>query len=381
MNPAQIQFLSKTPIAPYGTTVMRCAQPAAYLRERGWTVSIGCIYRRLPSATKAIVFHRAARDAHTSAYMDYAKASGLVLLYDIDDFLFGPELSGDSEQRHREAMRSCDVVLASTEFLAARVREFHSDVRVIRNGLSKEFVERVRGIARIGRGRDGMVTLAYLSGSRTHDLDFQIIEEPLVRTLASIPTVRLLVIGKVKFSEQLRRFGERFEYREFMPYREFQKVFSEIDINLVPLRTTDPFAQGRSELKYIEAGAWGIPTIAGPTATYQAIIQDGVNGALSGDNEWYEAIKRMAQDADYRRRLGAEARRDVARRYGPECMADEWDTLLKDILAAYGPAARRRYRPYSTPTRYARCCSKLVQRSIYRGKRSLLETSRNGRLN
>jgi hypothetical protein len=35
VSAALIQFLSKTVIHPYGTTLMRCAQSAEYLRSRG----------------------------------------------------------------------------------------------------------------------------------------------------------------------------------------------------------------------------------------------------------------------------------------------------------------------------------------------------------
>ena len=57
-----------------------------------------------------------------------------------------------------------------------------------------------------------------------------------------------------------------------MRYEEFQAVFEQIDINVVPLQQKDSFAQARSNLKYIEAGAWGIPTIASPASAYREAI-------------------------------------------------------------------------------------------------------------
>ena len=43
-----VQILSFKPMLGYGTTELRCVQPADYLREAGWKVSLGRIGDKVP---------------------------------------------------------------------------------------------------------------------------------------------------------------------------------------------------------------------------------------------------------------------------------------------------------------------------------------------
>jgi len=104
---------------------------------------------------------------------------------------------------------------------------------------------------------------------------------------------------------------------------------------LAPLRVDDPFAQARSELKYIESGIFGIPTIASPTDTYQEAIRHNVNGLLSNDDDWYSALALLITDADIRKNLGEAARVDVIENYGPTKRTEEWGKLISSILDEY----------------------------------------------
>ena len=322
------------------------------LAEKGWLTGFGCVYRSLPKAQKAIVFHRTALDPHAEQYLRYAKARGLVTIYDTDDLLFdenaiehlsSPELGGgnncgsNSAKAYRAMMEKCNVILVSTNYLQKRAESFHPDVRVIKNGLSKEFVSKAECVHNGRRlKQNNMVTIAYLSGSKHHDDDFQLVEHALINILNDFPEVRLLVMGKLRYSTSFTEFGERFQYNNFVPYRDFCRVFQDIDINIAPLDVSKPFAQARSELKYVEAGLFGIPTIASPTYTYRETIYPGINGLLAEDGEWYDALKALINNEKKRDCLGRAAREDIIANFGPEKRSNQWNKLLSDILEKYG---------------------------------------------
>lgn len=393
MSKPAIQILSKTRIHDYGTTQMRCIQPAAYLRAGGWSCVVGCLYRTVPSALKAVVFHRASADPQTLAYFDYANSCGLVTIYDTDDLLFdeaaykhlatcggangenGSHVA-ESVESYRTAMQRADVVLVSTDFLADRAREFHDDVRMVRNGLSREFMlsaDRVLAARRTQQKQQ--ITIGYLSGSAHHDTDFEMVREDLVRILEEFENIKLLLVGKLTEPVGLRKFGERFEIRSFIPYSEFVNIFCEVDINIVPLRVDDDFEQARSELKYIEAGACGIPTIASPTRTYARAIRHDQTGLLTEHGEWYCALRELVVDPSRCKRLGERARHDVVSQYGPARREEEWDALIRDILRQYEPhkvtaGYWERQRRYAS-VRYA--CAKRWAYIGWRKVRSLLK--------
>lgn len=338
-----VQFLSKFPILGHGTTEMRCVQPSQYLESCGWSVSVGCVYRNMPCAARAIVFHRLSGDKMGRRAIELARAQGLYLFYDVDDLIFDQGSSThlskftsrtdveESIEGYRDAMMLCDTVLCSTRYLAERARKFHSNVIVMKNGLSREFID-------IGSsGASGFhvgirpTTLGYFSGSSHHDDDFALIQGALQNVMQEFPETRLILAGKLEYDSSFLEFGNRFEHRPFMPYAQFMRLPGEVDINLVPLVASDPFAQARSELKYIEAAAFGVPTIASPTSTYKEAIIHGETGLIATDDDWYRQLSALIRDAGLRQRLGSAAREDVLKNYSPDKRKADWSDLMETI--------------------------------------------------
>ena len=266
----------------------------------------------------------------------------MITIYDTDDLLFDKGgikhfSKPDSIQAYQSMMKACDVVLVSTRYLQNKASAFHNDVRVMKNGLSFDLLDKASNFHSHQKNKNNIyITISYLSGSKHHDHDFEIVAPVLYKILQDFPNVRLLLMGKLQYPAKFTKFGERFTYKEFVPYKDFWRVFEEIDINIVPLDISDPFAQARSEIKYMEAGLFGIPTIASPTQTYREAIDHNVNGLLAQDGEWYESLKTLVTDKQKREQIGEAARKDVLANYSPEVRMTEWDHLLKDIVHQYG---------------------------------------------
>lgn len=87
----------------------------------------------------------------------------------------------------------------------------------------------------------------------------------------------------------------------------------------------------------IEAGAMGLPQIVTDINGANEIIIEGRNGTIvppRDSDALYRAMKRMAQEADWRRRLAANARPMIASRYDHHfvrrCLYDFYDEILGD---------------------------------------------------
>jgi glycosyltransferase involved in cell wall biosynthesis len=275
-----------------------------------------------------------------------------VVVYDIDDLLFeeagvsylsriGKRGPGEISSRYMEAMRQADVVFASTEYLAERARSFHPDVRTIRNGLCKAYQERAEEVFtnRTESGRSGC-TFGYLSGSRTHDRDLASIAEALARVLANRHDTRLLVVGPLSVPAVLRKFSGRVEHRDLVPYLELPAVYQEIDVNLAPLEHHEPFCRGKSELKFIEAGACGVPSIVSPIPVHRSVIRSGENGFVADDGEWEDVLRWIVDQPDLRRSIGESASVLVRNRYSPEVMTRDWMRLVDEVCAVYKQSER-----------------------------------------
>jgi glycosyltransferase involved in cell wall biosynthesis len=145
-----------------------------------------------------------------------------------------------------------------------------------------------------------------------------------------------MVVGPVGAAEVLRADGVSCDLRSTVPYEDFASLFREIDINLVPLDEQSDFCHAKSELKYVEAAACGVPSIVSGTATYRDVVEDGTNGVFAQPGQWRHAIERLVDSPGERRRIGENARRHVQLTYAPEVRSREWEELVRDLLEISG---------------------------------------------
>jgi len=92
------------------------------------------------------------------------------------------------------------------------------NTHVILNTLSKDYLKTAGEVAdhRDANPRKG-ITMAYLSGSHSHDADFATIEDALVHTLRKHPKTRLLLVGPLDVSGKLAEFEGRIIRQGFKP--------------------------------------------------------------------------------------------------------------------------------------------------------------------
>lgn len=341
----KVNIYSKHCMLSTGTTQLRCINPKEYLRELKVDVTLKTIYRSVPDARSINVLHRVALDDYTRLFIDYISLTGGVLAYDVDDLIFTEEGWGYLNQIGKRgskgvdvfylsAMKRCHFIIASTPYLVDEAERLvpKAKVRLIRNALNGNLFNQAEQIIEArNNSNNKYITLAYLSGSKSHDKDFHVIESQLLRLLSHNDKCKLLICGDLNYSKDFLAYGEQFEYRPRVPYQEYASIFREVDINLVPLDITEPFNHAKSELKYIEAGLFSIPSVMSPTRTYKEVIQSGVNGILAEDDHWYARLHSLLHDSSMREKLGNTARQHVVEGYSPSRRVRDWATLIEEI--------------------------------------------------
>ncbi|MBI3798885.1 MAG: glycosyltransferase, partial [Deltaproteobacteria bacterium] len=329
-----------------------------HMREQLQLFGIGCEVRSctdpqvmalLPDY-KLVILHRVAHDRWMEHLVAIAhKMYNATVIFDIDDLVFQPELDvwihvlqimsvseqalfREGMQRYQRMIELCDGVLAATEPIAKAARGMGKPAWIHRNALSLEMLALSERAYRQRAPGKGKVVIGYASGTRTHNRDFAEAESALERILQTYPQTELWIIGHFDLDQRWDQWGARITRVPFVPWQQLPRTLASLDINLAPLEMHNPFCASKSELKYFEAAAVGVPTVASRWGAFAVAIQPGETGLLAGTAaEWYDALEQLVTNPALRRALGEQARVDVLRRYTPMAKGQELLAIFDDM--------------------------------------------------
>jgi glycosyltransferase involved in cell wall biosynthesis len=328
-----------------------------------------------------VILHRVAWDPGVQALIDQTRDAGGVVLYDIDDLVFEPEsthlhhglsllsprdqaLYHDGVRRYRRCLLACDGAIAPTEFLAGRVRRLGKPAWVSRNCVDLEILQRsdeamaarpsggraagegVAGDPTAGSPPSDRLVVGYASGSRTHDRDFGAAAGPaLLRLMAHRDDFVLRLIGPLELGPEWAPFQERVQRVPAVDWRTLPAVLADFDLSLAPLEIDNPFCQAKSELKWLEAAAVGVPSVASATGAFRTAIeaanaqQGAETGWLATDSQdWFSAVTALLDDGARREAMGAAARRAVEERRSTAGQARAYERTLAEAATTVRPA-------------------------------------------
>ncbi|MER3545234.1 MAG: hypothetical protein C4311_11700 [Chloroflexota bacterium] len=323
----------KPRLAFYGpqdvSTPIRLGVPAGALRQFGYKVHLfhGFAQTHLKDHDLAI-FCRPFDQALARAVAAYVRA-GIPVIVDIDDLFHAIPPHSPAYERVgpgnpaalkllEQSIAAADVVTVATPRLAEAYRPLARSLAILPSAWSRAQWEQ-GGISSTpvlpplagedrGGGKDGDHTGIVLgwAGTTTHRVDVQEMRVGVLRALEQRPQARLVIIGDPGVYQVFKTLpAAQCTYRPGVPFAQYPKLLAEFDILLAPLED-NAFNRAKSDLKLLEAGICGIPWVASPLPAYR---DWGVGGLFAATpDEWEQALLRLIDDADLRRRLGAEGR-------------------------------------------------------------------------
>ena len=295
------------PLQPNGCAWYRCLLPMRELEKYNWRVGLG-----LPQFNKEhgfgmilqkdkavhgwdILVFKLVMRKEVAAAMPLAKALGQKIVVDIDDFFDGLDESnqafaatdpqrneGNNREHYNSIINQADAIITSTPFLYDYYSTRHKHVYLVRNGIDLgRWTRRIdRAVRRptIGwvgatpwRSRD-LETLSSWIGSfvKKNNLLFHHSGHTLNSPLAR---------------EQLNIDRQRCTSTPLCPIREYPKLFSKMDIGIVPLNDL-PFNHAKSYIKGLEYAAAGVPFVSSYSPEYQFLADAGVGRVARSAEEW-----------------------------------------------------------------------------------------------
>ena len=277
---------------------------------------------------RGIVVYRCPWIPVVEEFIKEAKKNNKAVFYDIDDLVFDLEhtkmikfldtmskeerdLYNDGVVRMGRTLDLCEYGIGTTERLQTEMSKHLKEVYINRNVASEEMVKYSQIALKEVKKDDNKITLAYLSGSITHNDDFKLIMPSVVKVLKEYDNVYLQIVGLLDLPEEMSEVKDKVLTAPFMDWKELPKLIRSIDINLAPLEDTI-FNEAKSENKWTEAALVKIPTIASNVGAFKSQIEDGKTGLLcNNQKEWDKKLKQLIEDASLREELGNNAYEEV----------------------------------------------------------------------
>ena len=261
--------------------------------------------------------------------------AGVVVLYEVDDWVRGVRRNAHHDFRDvvdrstAEAgelcMRVCDGVICSTEWLARRYRSVNPNTFVCRNGID---------LKRYALTRPARESVAIgWAGATGHRGGVEAWLQAVTAVMRRHPDTRFVSVGQPFADVVLPEFGAaRALSVPFAPLETYPATMALFDVALAPAGRGS-FFRGKSDLRWLEASALGIPLIADPEVYPE--IEHGVTGFHAADAAEAEPLlAELVADEGLRTTVGEAARAYVTEHRRVEVAARDWADVLTRSAAA-----------------------------------------------
>lgn len=273
---------------------------------------------------KTFVFFRCPITDTIRDFITKAKMQNKVIFYDIDDLVFDKEytktikhLNNMSKEeldlyyngitRMGETLKLCDYAITTTPTLANELKKYVKEVFINRNVASEKMAELSIRATKNRVKDDSKVVIGYLSGSITHNADFELVLPTITEIMKKYAHVYLKVVGILDLPEELKPFSERILKEPFVSWKKLPDIVASLDINLAPLEDS-LFNRAKSENKWVEAALCKVPTVASDIGAFQEMIVDGKDGFLcKNEKDWFSILDKLILNKELRKKIGEEA--------------------------------------------------------------------------
>jgi glycosyltransferase involved in cell wall biosynthesis len=255
---------------------------------------------------------------------------GKKVFYECDDFIHGIHNIKDHKFRsafakkrvksYTEIMKVCDGIICSTEFLAEQYKKYNSNVYVCENGIDCNLYDNEKHYY-----EDDRVIVGW-SGGTGHLQAMKSWFTQVINVMSYRDNVHFLTCGANYADQVAKIYPTRSLSIPWTTIENYPFVVSGFDIAIAPSHVSKYF-RSKSDLRWLEAAASGVPVIANPI-TY-AQIQDGVTGMLAATpDEFEDKLLELVKDEELRREIGLQGKQYIQKHRDISVVKNQWSEIL-----------------------------------------------------
>lgn len=230
----------------------------------------------------------------------------------------------DIEQNSHDQIKLSDAIIVSTDYLNSVFRCLKSKVYTVPNAIDFN----IWNFEKKPFNPDKIV-LGW-SGASGHGKDLSIVRPILEKILNEIPNLHIKCLHGANNLIDNERFSNDSTWTQINDYP--KKLHSMgFDIAIAPLWDNE-FNRSKSNLRYLEYSALGIPCVASPVEPYKTTIEDGVNGFLArNEKNWVDKIKELIYNEKVRNSIGENAFQKVKKDFNLKTVTQKYADILLEI--------------------------------------------------
>ena len=274
------------------------------------------------------------------------REKNIPILYDIDDWRFNKDYKCDERQElnlywgniYQKILNQVDMILTTTDYLKNGLwKAFHKKVYRVNNFM--DTVQYELSVALRNQKRQVATEhdfiIGYFGGKSLYR-DLEMIASDIAFFLMRHKDARLRVIGMSDIPSPLNReeFKNQIRISTYMDGYKLMEEYSKLDINLIPL-VMDDFSQARSEIKFFEAAAVGVVSIASPTELYKKIFDKSQAIILSDTGSWLNELEKVYNNNYDLKDMINKAVKYIEKNYTEEAMIPNLSRIVYDVEETY----------------------------------------------
>lgn len=278
--------------------------------------------------------------ANALALVKAARARSLPVVYAIDDDFESLDPATPLGRHYRDSgawprlldiCGLCDQVWAFSNVLKRKILPRQRNVVVPPAIASLESIGEIRSAVGGSAASKADVCIGY-AASLLHSTDIEDIAPVLLGLMEEYPQVRIELIG---VRSELLAANPRVSHFPSLPG--IQKYYEFVlgrcwDVGIAPLLRS-PANDAKTDNKYREYAALGIPAVYADAPPYWRSVIDGYNGLVAGSHsDWRDCLTRLIQDKTLADRIAVNAIADVRHRYGLPNVARKYLDLMRSAI-------------------------------------------------
>lgn len=242
-----------------------------------------------------------------------------------------------------ECLRMADGVIVSTPHLKELYGHFCDNVYLVENSLDFKGDSSFVGWDKVSLKKHRGLRIGWIGG-RSHFEDLLQIAPALREVLLAHPEVQLSFVNSA-FKISCEKLQKAYPFEGLknvyladrsVPINRYARFYAHFgfDIALAPLVDCN-FNRSKSNLRWLEAAAMGLPCVATDISHFSQTVRSGVDGILIPRNDpagWRLALETLIENTPMREAMGRAAGKRVRKDFNVKKNAATYFRLLKTIL-------------------------------------------------